>query len=223
MVIFLASGPGTASQTLVNRLLKSNIFFNKRRAYNFKKRSGDGNFYVKYSILRYLYFKLINLFKINILCYQHLLPTKNNFRKLYYLFGKNIYFIITTRNIFDIAKHFKKLSLSNRKFPLTSLNKKKNNFLFQTKLVILFYHEWSKYIKKYPNRVKLISFGDIISNNNPVKDIKKIMKKKIILNPKINANKHKKMNIILTKTEKKIILYEIKKIGEHHFKLMKIL
>ena len=211
MIFFIVAGPGSASQTLKNRLLDTGFFFNKRHHMDLKSGKGLGHFKIRLSKIKLIYLKMCIFFNLNLLFYQHLFPSKENLNKLNYIFGiQNIIFILITRNIFNTAKHLKKLNILKKKLPLDG--KKKIHFLKQTQYIIKFYSAWQKYFQKHPEKLNLITYNQIIHNKErPIKIFSKILKKKIILNKKIISNKHQKIKISLTPKEMKLINTEIKK------------
>ena len=223
MIFFIIAGPGSASQTLKNRLLNTRIFFNKSHHMDLKSSKGLGHFKIRLSKIKLIYLKICIFFNLNLLFYQHLFPTSENLRKLKYIFGlNNVKFILITRNIFDTAKHLKKLYILKKKLPLDGKNK--IHYLKQTQYIIKFYYEWQKYFQKYPEKLNLITYKQIISNKRePIRIFSKLLKRKVILNKKIISNKHKKINISLTPNEINLIKNEIKKYNKKNFIRIKVL
>ena len=181
MIYFIIAGPGSASQTLKNRLLKSKIFFNKKYHMDLKSGRGLGHFKIKLSKTKLIYLKICVFFNFNLLFYQHLYPSNQNLIKLKNIFGlNNIRFILITRNIFDTARHLKKLYILKKKLPLDG--KRKINFLKQTEYIIKFYAGWEKYFKKNKEKLTLITYNQIINNKKkPISIFSKFFNKKIFL------------------------------------------
>ena len=82
MIFFIIAGPGSASQTLKNRLLNTRIFFNKSHHMDLKSSKGLGHFKIRLSKIKLIYLKICIFFNLNLLFYQHLFPTSKNLRKL---------------------------------------------------------------------------------------------------------------------------------------------
>ena len=92
-----------------------------------KSGRGLGHFKIKLSKTKLIYLKICVFFNFNLLFYQHLYPSNQNLIKLKNIFGlNNIRFILITRNIFDTARHLKKLYIFKKK--ITIRWKKKNKF-----------------------------------------------------------------------------------------------
>ena len=67
MIYFIIAGPGSASQTLKNRLLKSKIFFNKQYHMDLKSGRGLGHFKIRLSKIKLIYLKICIFFNLNLL------------------------------------------------------------------------------------------------------------------------------------------------------------
>ena len=105
MIVFLASGFSTSSETLKNRLEKNlNL-----KSFTFKSGSGIGHLNINIRLKKLIKLKFLKLIKSDILLEQHLFPIKNNLEILDSLFGlNNIKFIVTYRNIFDTINNLLK-------------------------------------------------------------------------------------------------------------------
>ena len=105
MIVFLAGGFSSSSDTLKNRLEK-NL---KLKSFTFKSGSGIGHLNINIRLKKLLKIKILNFLNKDILLEQHLFPIKNNLEILDSLFGlKNIKFIVTYRNIFDTINNLLK-------------------------------------------------------------------------------------------------------------------
>lgn len=217
MIFFIIAGPGSASQTLKNRLIKTKFFFNKKNHLDLKSGKGLGHFNIKLSKFKLISLKILNLLNFNLLFYQHLYPSKENLNKLENIFGiENIIFIFVTRNIFSTAKHLKKLFLLKKKLPLDG--KRKIHYSKQIKHIIKFYCAWSKYFEKYPKKLNLITFNQITKDQKKTNKIfSDLLKKKITLSENIVSNKYQEINITLSEKETKEIKKEIKKYNKINF------
>ena len=223
MILFIIAGPGTASQTFKDRLLKTGIFLNKNYQFDLKDGKGVGHFKVKFSKKKFLFLKICHLLNFNLLFYQHLMPTKKNLKKLTDIFSdKKIKFIFVVRNIYDTAKHLKKLYFLKKKLPLDDVNK--SHYIKQTKLILIFYDKWQRYFQQNPEKLNLITYNDIVNNKKKItKLINKLLGKKIVLNKKIIKNKYKKMNISLNLDEIQKIDHEILKYNKKNLIKIKVL
>lgn len=223
MIFFIVAGPGSASQTLKNRFLDTGLFLNKNNHMDLKSGKGLGHFKIRLSIIKLIYLRICTYFNLDLLFYQHLYPSKKNLDKLDYIFGiRNITFILITRNIFNTAKHLKKLNSLNKKLPLDG--KKKIHYLKQTQYIIKFYIGWQKYFQKYPEKLNLITYDQIIQNKKkPIKIFSKLLNSKVLFNKKIISNKHKKINISLSQKEERFINTQIKRYNKKALSKIKVL
>ena len=197
MNVFLSAGPGTASQTLVSQLNNQKTFNNKFPI-NFKKGNGIGHFEIICSEKKIKKIKLAEKFNIDLLFYQHLLPTDKNLNRLFQIINPDkTFFIFTKRNIFDTSLHLKSRYFNNEPLPL--VNQKKKNYRESIYNTILFYSYWLKIIDRPYFRIITVNYKEIINNN-------KVLEKKLsqFLNIDINLNKNIKNNLSINKKKHKL-------------------
>jgi len=209
--IFLSAGPRTASKSFRKQL---ELYFNSS-SWCLKDGGGIGHLNLNpyHQASKFTYHRLkIGLLKQRLLnkqiiFYQHLFPTDNNLRKLERLINiKETKFIISCRNIFDIAKSFQKAFLYPK---INNVNTKSVFFdfksykytgvrqyfsptfhkfnIFDILLVLNFYALWINIEKKNILDVLFVDF-DEITNKTVIVDQKlsNFLNKKIILNHTIS-------------------------------------
>tara|TARA_X000000950_G_scaffold124086_1_gene155499 strand:+ start:1686 stop:2360 length:675 start_codon:yes stop_codon:yes gene_type:complete len=197
MNVFLSAGPGTASQTLVSQLNNQKNFKNKFPI-NFKKGNGTGHFKIVCSGSKLKKIKIAEKFNIDLLFYQHLLPTDKNLNLLFQIINPDkTFFIFTKRNIFDTSLHFKSRYFNNE--PVPFVNQIKKNYRESIYNTILFYSYWLKIIDRPYLRIITVNYKEIINNN-------KVLEKKLcqFLDLDIKLNKNIKNNLSISKKKHKL-------------------
>ena len=227
MIVFLAGGFSSSSDTLKNRLEK-NL---KLKSFTFKSGSGIGHLNINIILKKLLKLKILNFLNKDILLEQHLFPIKNNLEILDSLFGlKNIKFIVTYRNIFDTINN-----LLKRKYTTNTFHFLRSNFyptydnfksdkyginIFDVLVVINFYAMWFKLEKEnYLPNLEFISFEENTQKINIVNEkLTSFLGKKINLDENINTNIFEKKNYEINENLKKLILDYSKSFEDIDFK-----
>lgn len=170
--IVLAASPGSASNTLRERLEKTL----KCKHITLKSGASLGHLFLKVrKRTQFLkYFNLSFFEKKERLIYGHIFPTKYNLDILNNYFDIST-FIVTYRNIYEQLNYFYKWKFHYNKTPLSfpesnyfKLNNFQDDFDIDLSLLLLlnFYKYWFWNIQN--NRIsnyKLVSYEDIISDN----------------------------------------------------------
>ena len=220
--IFLATCPGTASNTLKYSLENSLGI----KAISFKYGGGFHQTSLrKPNLSKKLLFVLRRMFKEKNLFYQHFFPTKQNIDMLEQYIGKDTLFIVTYRNIFEIVNYIMKWNNEKRRGPLSmvfarDLMKNSYDTDLNIILVLQFFKLW--FLRKKENKIdiKFVSFNEIISKNkNLRKFLRKVSSNRFdFLEPR-NLSKRKK-KFKLPKFRKDLILNFKKYNKEISFKLI---
>ena len=227
MIVFLASGFSTSSETLKNRLEKNlNL-----KSFTFKSGSGVGHLNINIRLKKLIKLKFLKLIKSDILLEQHLFPIKNNLEILDSLFGlNNIKFIVTYRNIFDTINNLLKRKNKTNTFHFFRSNfyptydnfksEKFNINIFDVITVINFYALWFKIEKeKYIKNLEFISFDENTKDVNIVNQkLTKFLGRRINLDQKISANLFKNENHNINEKLKEFIYDYAKSFKDIDFK-----
>lgn len=175
--IFLASCPGTASNSLRNSIENSLGI----KSISLKYGGGFHHTSIrKPNFSKKLLFLLRKKFKEKNLFHQHFFPTKQNIDLLENYIGKDINFIVIYRNIYEIVNYFYKWSHQKKRGPLSMIyNKQGINYSdidLNIVLALQFFKLW--FIRKKENKLKIkfVNFNDIISKK---KNLKNYLKKNI--------------------------------------------
>ena len=227
MIVFLAGGFSSSSDTLKNRLEK-NL---KLKSFTFKSGSGIGHLNINIRLKKLLKLKILNFLNKDILLEQHLFPIKNNLEILDSLFGlKNIKFIVTYRNIFDTRNNLLQRNYTTNTFHFlrsnfypTYDNFKSDKYginIFDVLVVINFYAMWFKLEKEnYLPNLEFISFEENTQKINIVNEkLTSFLGKKINLDENINTNIFEKKNYEINENLKKLILDYSKSFEDIDFK-----
>ena len=187
-VYFVSAIPRTAGNYLLQNISENlNVDW-----YNTKSHGGVGHLFSKVSLKNSLKIKLDKIFQKNILLTQHLFPTRHNLGILDKCFGlENIEFLVTYRNIFDIALSLLKYKDEGNKYPFSfypydeKVNIKNDDFdILQVFLIINLIRLWFDLEKK--GKIKNLTFIDYedISKKTPLlkNKLSKIFNKEFIFN-----------------------------------------
>ena len=193
MIVCLAGGFSTSSQTLLLRLEESL----KTKSVTFKAGSGIGHLNVKIRPRLLIKLKLNILLGKNIIIDQHLFPNKHCIEVFDSIFGiDNIKFIITYRNIYDSINNFLKRKDSTNSFHMIRSNfyptyanfvdHKYGINIFDVLCAINFYAMWFKIEKeKYIKNIEFISFEE---NTKDIETVNKKLSKFLGIDLKLDEN-----------------------------------
>ena len=216
MIIFVAGGWSTSSQTLVYRLED----FYKTRSYDLKSGGGVGQLSIRVKTLKLLKLKFYNKIGKNLIFSQHLFPTKNALDLLDSWFGlDNIKFIVTYRNIFDTINNLlkKKEEVNSFQFLRSKFYPTYENFdiskyginILDALMLVNFYAMWFKVEKEnYIKNLQFISFDENTRDIETVNlKLSKFLGKEIKLKDGLSGQIYKKKQFEL-KENLKIFLKE---------------
>lgn len=216
MTIIVAASPSSASHTLVRRLENSL----KTRALSLKNGNGIGNLTVNFDFKNFLRFFIQKVFFKEQIVYQHFFPTEYNLKYINRYFNLNkCKFIVTYRNIFEVANNLHKWKDERLRGPLSF----RTNFFepyenFQSKkfglnildlvLTINFFVMWFKISEqKYLKNIFFVNYDEIINNNKQFNDsLGTFLNKKINFNNEIRDNLWNKKNYEISDDLKKFII-----------------
>lgn len=212
MNLFLSLAPGSASQTLSSRLIKQKNFLNKN-SISFKSSNGLGHFKVVCSEKKLKKIKFAEKLNLDLLFYQHLLPTKKNLNLLFKIIDPDkTFFLFSKRNLFDTSMHFKNRYFNNE--PLTMCNQSNLNYKYSIYNTVKFYSYWLKLLERPYFRILLLEYKEIVKNNKKLsKKLTQYLGREISLDDKIKSNISKKKNYELNSSDITFIKKTIK-----HFK-----
>ena len=220
--IFLAACPGTASNSL--KLCLENAIGVKAISLKF-----GGGFHQtsirKPNLSKKILFLQRKIFKEQNLFYQHFFPTKQNMTLLNKYIGKDTLFLVTYRNIFEIANYITKWNFYKNRGPLSMIyseDRSKNYYDTDLNIILIlqFYKLWFANKKNKKFNIKFINYKHIVNKDiNLINSLKKITTNKFNLNFSKNVSSTNKKFRIL-KFRKNLIFNFKKNNPEVNFNLI---
>lgn len=219
MKIFIASAPATASNTLRVNLEK---IFNSK-AISPKLHGGFGHLHSKYDLQIKSEILKRKFKNQNILFYQHLFPTEYNLNIISKFINlEKDYFIVTKRNIIEIARHLVKRNVFlKKKSPLSFKTLTKLQFqslMFNSKkfeidpfeiiLIINFFNMWIQIKKKKViKNLLFLDFKEIVNQQQLVNKLADFLNisESFFTHEFQTKNKYQKENIKISNELDKLI------------------